>query len=198
MVRAVLTLIFTLIVTICGADASAQAGAQAGAQTGVRAGDCSAAPATIARFEPATQPQAVPTVAFYDAAGNARTLADYRGQPLIVNLWATWCAPCVQEMPALDRLGELVRDERIAVLALSSDRAGAPVVQRFFEAHAIRRLEILIDRGTAVTRALGARGLPTTVLFDRSGRERGRVVGVAEWDAPDTIAFLKRCLGGQP
>lgn len=192
--RAVLTLIFTLIVTICGADASAATDAQDGAA----AGDCSAAPAAIARFEPATQPQAVPTVPFYDGAGSARTLADYRGQPLIVNLWATWCAPCVQEMPALDRLVELVRAERIAVLALSSDRAGAPAVQRFFEAHGIRRLEILIDRGTAVTRALAARGLPTTVLFDRSGRERGRVVGVAEWDAADTIAFLKRCLGGQP
>lgn len=190
MMRAVLTLIFTLIVTICGADASAAAR--------VAPGDCSAPPATMARFEPATQLQAVPTVPFYDGAGRARTFADYRGQPLIVNLWATWCAPCVQEMPALDRLVELLRDERMAVLALSSDRAGAPVVQRFFEAHAIRRLEILIDRQTAVTRALAARGLPTTVLFDRDGRERGRVVGVAEWDAPDTTAFLKRCLGGQP
>jgi hypothetical protein len=71
-------------------------------------------------------------------------------------------------------------------------------VQRFFETHAIHRLEILIDRKTAVTRALAAPGLPTTVLFDRNGRERGRVVGVAAWDAPDTLAFLKRCLGGQP
>lgn len=186
MIRAVLTLIFTLIATICGADASAAPG------------DCAAPPAAIARFEPAQQPQALPTIAFYDGAGKARTFADYRGQSLIVNLWATWCAPCVQEMPALDRLVELLRAERIAVLALSSDRAGAPVVQQFFEVHAIRRLELLIDRQTAVTRALGARGLPTTVLFDRNGDERGRVVGVAEWDAPETVAFLKRCLGGQP
>lgn len=186
MMRAVLTLIFTLIVTILAADASAAAG------------DCSAAPETIGRFKPAAQSQAAPTVPFYDAAGSARTLADYRGQPLIVNLWATWCAPCVQEMPALDRLVELLRAERAAVLALSSDREGAPVVQRFFEVHAIRRLEILIDRKTAVTRALAAPGLPTTIVFDRNGRELGRVVGVAEWDAPATLAFLKRCLGGQP
>ncbi|MFZ1414229.1 MAG: TlpA disulfide reductase family protein [Defluviicoccus sp.] len=186
MMRAILTLIFTLIVTIFGADASAAAG------------DCSAAPATIGRFKPATQPQAAPTVPFYDAAGTARTFAGYRDQPLIVNLWATWCAPCVQEMPALDRLAELLRAGGIAVLALSSDREGAPVVRRFFENHAIRRLEILIDRKTAVTRALAAPGLPTTILFDRTGRELGRVVGVATWDAPDTVAFLGRCLGGQP
>lgn len=186
MMRAILTLILTLIVTILGADASAAAG------------DCSAAPATIGRFKPATQPQTAPMVPFFDAAGTARTFADYPDQPLIVNLWATWCPPCVQEMPALDRLVDLMRTEGIAVLALSSDRAGAPVVRQFFETYAIRRLEILIDRQTAVTRAVAAAGLPTTILFDRTGREQGRVVGVATWDAPETAAFLKRCLGGQP
>lgn len=186
MVRAILTLMVLLIVTILGADASIAA-----------ATDCSAPPATIERFKPTLRPQAAPEVAFSDAAGAERTLAGYRGRPLIVNLWASWCAPCVQEMPALDRLVGLLQADEIAVLALSSDRDGAKVVQRFYENHAIRKLEVLIDRRGALTRAFAAPGLPTTVLLDRDGRELGRVVGVAQWDAADSVAFLRRCLAGR-
>lgn len=186
MIRAFLTLMVLLIVTILSADAST-----------ATAADCSAPPATIEQFKPAVRSQPAPEVAFYDAAGAERTLAAYRGRPLIVNLWATWCAPCVKEMPALDRLLGLLRADEIAVLALSSDREGAPVVQRFYESHAIRNLEILIDRRTALARAFATPGLPTTILLDRDGRELGRVVGVAEWDAADTVAFLRRCLTGR-
>jgi thiol-disulfide isomerase/thioredoxin len=154
---------------------------------------CTDAPTALGRFQEAIGTEA-PATPFFAADGTERTLADFRGQALVVNLWATWCAPCVTEMPALDRLSEAVKPHGIAVLPLSADREGAPVVERFFATNGIRHLPVTIDRMGKVARALAVPGLPTTVLYDREGRERGRVVGAAEWDAPEAVAFLRACL----
>ena len=112
----------------------------------------------------------------------------------MLNFWATWCAPCVKEMPALDRLAATGAERNLQVLALSADREGAPVVRRFYDVNAIKHLAVAVDKLSRVSRAVDVGGLPTTVLYDVQGREVGRVVGVAEWDAPDTVAFLGRCL----
>lgn len=155
--------------------------------------ECADAPPALGRFQAGSGAEA-PTTPFFAADGSERTFADFRGQALVVNLWATWCAPCVTEMPALDRLSEAVSGDKIAVLPLSADREGAPVVERFFATNGIRHLPVTIDRMGKVARGLSVPGLPTTVLYDRDGRERGRVVGAAEWDAPEAVAFLRACL----
>lgn len=154
---------------------------------------CDDPPPTLGRFEAGSGKDAPATPFFVDGESE-RTLADFKGQALVVNLWATWCAPCVTEMPALDRLSETVSGDGIAVLPLSADREGAPVIQAFFATNGIGHLPVMVDRMGKVARALGVPGLPTTVLYDREGREVGRVVGIAEWDAPDAVAFLRTCL----
>lgn len=155
---------------------------------------CDKPPETIGKFEPSKDGALAPDEAYTDDADTERRLAAFRGSGLIVNFWATWCAPCVKEMPALDALAKEMKSDGIAVLALSADREGAPVVRRFYEKNGITRLDIAIDRMSRVARTLKVEGLPTTVLFNADGREIGRLVGTAEWDAPETISFLRGCL----
>ncbi|MFO1152589.1 MAG: TlpA disulfide reductase family protein [Rhodospirillales bacterium] len=171
-----------LIVAICSDSASAAGGT------------CGKPPETIARFEATKEPQPAPSDVFTDESDAERTLADYRGSGLIVNFWATWCAPCVKEMPALDRLAQHVKDDGIIVLALSADREGAPVVRKFYDKNDIDHLPVAIDRISRLARQLKVSGLPTTVMFNAAGQEVGRVVGAVEWDAPATVDFLRGCL----
>jgi len=124
---------------------------------------------------------AAPDVQFQDPDGEPATLADFRGRPLLVNLWATWCAPCVVEMPSLDRLAAR-EGERVRVLALSQDLDGRAAVDRFFAARGFARLEPFLDRDMAFMTALRIGTLPTTILYDADGREVWRMTGMAEWD----------------
>ncbi len=149
----------------------------------------------MAAFQPAEDPAPLPEVPFLDGDGTARTLAGFKGQGVVLNFWATWCVPCVAEMPALDRLRARMAGRGIEVLALSSERGGAPVVQAFFARHGIQHLPVALDQGLRAARALGVQGLPTTVLIDRAGRDRGRLIGAAEWDSADAVALVEDCLG---
>lgn len=139
-------------------------------------------------------PRPLPEFSFTDADGAARRVADFAGEALVINLWATWCAPCVAEMPSLDRAQEALASERVRVLALSSDRGGRAQVEPFYRERGIRHLAIWLDPRGAAARALGARGLPTTVIVDRAGLERARLEGATEWDAPPMLAELRRLL----
>ena len=158
---------------------------------------CASPPPALGRYQPAKEGKHIPTTAFIDADGNEKSLADLRGEGLIVNFWATWCAPCVKEMPALDRLAEATGPRGLRVLALSADREGASVVREFYDVNKIRYLPVAIDKMSRVARAIGVDGLPTTVLYDSEGREVGRVIGVAEWDTPAAVDFLGGCLGAR-
>ncbi len=148
----------------------------------------------LAALPDETPGTALPAIRFTTAEGAARTLADYAGQGVVLNLWATWCEPCVKEMPALDQLAHLVAEDRIAVLPLSSDRAGAPAVVRFYRDQGIKTLPVLLDPEGEATRALGARGLPTTLVVDRAGRERGRVEGAQPWSDAEAVAAIRRAV----
>ncbi len=122
-----------------------------------------------------------PDVSFEDPDGEPASLADFRGRPLLVNLWATWCAPCVVEMPSLDRLARR-EGERLRVLALSQDLDGRQKVADFFAAREFKELEPYLDGDLAFMTALGVSVLPTTILYDAQGREVWRMTGMAEWD----------------
>ncbi|HYN38958.1 MAG TPA: TlpA disulfide reductase family protein [Rhodospirillales bacterium] len=158
---------------------------------------CAAPPAALGKYQPAKPDAALPAAPFVDAEGVDRPLDGLRGQALVLNVWATWCAPCVEEMPALDRLAAQTKQTGVRVLALSADREGGAVVRRFYEVNAIRHLPVALDKTARVARATGIGGLPTTLLYDAAGREIGRVTGVAAWDSSEVTAFLAACLAGR-
>ena len=137
-------------------------------------------------------PRPVPRIAFVDGDGRERTLEDFRGRIVLLNLWATWCVPCVEEMPTLDDLQKELGGPGFEVVALSVDRGGAQAIDEFYEALGLGFLAIHNDPSADAFAKLGAGALPTTLLIDREGREVGRLVGPAEWDAPEMIAWLRR------
>lgn len=141
---------------------------------------------------PTDPPRPPATAPFTDADGAPRGLGDYAGKIVVVNLWATWCGPCKEEMPALAVLAKRGAAEGIVVLPLSSDHGGAPVVRRYFTAHGIDGLPVLLDAKGEVAQAWGARGLPTTLIIDRQGRERARVEGAADWASEDALALIRQ------
>jgi len=143
-------------------------------------------------------PRPAPEAAFTDVAGREISLADFRGKLILLNLWATWCGPCVEEMPSLDRLQAKLGGQGFEVLAVSSDRAGAKVVQPFLAKLGLADLKAYLDPKSKVNHAFGVRGLPTSILIDSEGRELGRYEGAAKWDAPETIAFLKHFMPAPP
>ncbi|MDX8501872.1 TlpA disulfide reductase family protein [Mesorhizobium sp. VK4C] len=136
-------------------------------------------------------PAAVRQISFADAAGQPKTLADYSGKVVLLNIWATWCAPCRKEMPTLDRLQAELGGPDFEVVALSMDRKGLDVVKKFYAEIGITHLALNIDTSAKAMFTLGAVGLPMTLLIDRDGKEIGRLIGPAEWDAPDMVAFIR-------
>ena len=156
---------------------------------------CAAKRGEFVNFTATVPPRPLPEEPFFDKAGGPHRFADYRGKGLVVNFWATWCAPCVKEMPDLDRLNARLKAEGIEGLALSFDREGASVVEPFFRKLNLMTLPVLLDKSGAVARALKVTGLPTTLIVDREGREVARVVGIAAWDSDPVVATIRRCLG---
>jgi len=136
-------------------------------------------------------PQPLPEIAFTNERGDMRTLDHWRGRIVLLNVWATWCGPCREEMPTLDRLQATLGGERFEVVALSIDRAGAGVVRRFFDEIGIKHLDIFIDETMKASRDLKILGLPGTLLIGPNGQELGRLIGPAEWDTPAMIPFFE-------
>jgi thiol-disulfide isomerase/thioredoxin len=129
-----------------------------------------------------------PAVVFTDPDGKPARLADFRGKPLLVNLWASWCAPCVKELPTLD---QLARTGKIQVLALSQDDGPHPSVVAFLQAHKIATLEPYQDAKMGMSGALGPDTvLPTSILYDASGKEVWRYVGDLDWTSPEAAKLL--------
>jgi thiol-disulfide isomerase/thioredoxin len=147
----------------------------------------------IGEFIAESPPQPAPEVAFTDADGKKASLADFKGRPAVVNLWATWCKPCLQEMPALDRL-QAQLDGDLIVAAISEDRGGAERVRPFVAAMGLQKLKIYLDPQSDVGHAFHVRGLPTSIVIDAAGRVVGRVEGGAEWDSDRMMAVLKPLL----
>lgn len=129
-------------------------------------------------------PQPPPELSFSDAQGNALSLADFRGRLVLMNVWATWCPPCLRELPSLDRLQGALGGDDFEVVALSIDREGASAAQAFFAETGIENLEVYSDRPAAALSDLRLLGLPTTLLLSEDGRVLGRFDGPAEWDTP--------------
>lgn len=145
-------------------------------------------------FAAAAKPKPVPELQFEDAAGRIHSLADFRGKVVLLNVWATWCAPCREEMPALDRLQATLGGPRFEVVALSIDQQGPEVARKFFAEVGVKSLALYVDRSAQAASRIGAVGLPSTLLVDPGGREIGRHIGPAKWDAPETVDELRRMI----
>lgn len=134
-----------------------------------------------------------PPMPFLAPDGTPATLAAFRGKPLLVNLWATWCAPCVAEMPTLDRLAAREKD-RLQLIAVSQDMAGKRVVDPYFAKANFTMLKPYLDKENVLMLALRSETLPTTVFYDAEGKEQWRVVGAMEWDGEPARKLIEGSL----
>ncbi|WP_417490694.1 TlpA family protein disulfide reductase [Maricaulis sp.] len=136
---------------------------------------------------------AQPAMAYADPDGGEHHLSDYRGKVILLNLWATWCGPCVEEMPALNRLQQQFGGEDFDVVTISFDREFAPVTE-FFEREQIDSLPALRDDSFTSHNLVGALGLPMSILYDRHGREIGRMPAPADWDSEDAHRLVQAAI----
>jgi thiol-disulfide isomerase/thioredoxin len=139
-------------------------------------------------------PAAVPEIHFLDNTETDRTLADFHGRVVLLNFWATWCGPCVEEMPSLQRLQATLAGQPFLVLPVSQDRAGLPLVRTFYQEHGLTGLGMYADKSSSAGRSFKLCGLPTSVLLDPEGRELGRFEGAADWSAPEALALIRHYL----
>lgn len=136
-------------------------------------------------------PKPVAAISFADSQSQTRTLSDFNGKVVVLNVWATWCVPCRTEMPTLDRLQAALGGSDFEVVPVSIDRGGLDIVSKFYAEISVAHLAKYIDTSAQSLRSVGAVGLPTTLIIDRAGNEVGRVVGPAEWDAPEIVTLLR-------
>jgi thiol-disulfide isomerase/thioredoxin len=155
-----------------------------------------AAAAPLGQFIPATAPKPAPPVSFTSLSGQTASLASFDGKLVVLNLWATWCAPCRREMPSLDRLQSRF-GEQIAVVAVSEDLGGNKVVAPFVAKLGLSALKTYLDPNSAVGQAFKVDGLPTTFLIDRRGQVLGRVEGEADWLSPRMLAIITPLLSSK-
>jgi len=149
------------------------------------------APASsLAKLKKDDAPKALPPVTFADGQGSAHALAGFRGRYVLLNLWATWCAPCVRELPALAHLQTEVDARKLVVVPVNVGHDRAAATAAFLKEHKAA-LPVYIDTKSAFLRAFGATGLPLTLLIDPKGREIARASGAVRWDAKDSIAYFK-------
>lgn len=137
------------------------------------------------------EPQPLPDVGFTDGDGKALTLTSFKGKTVLLNLWATWCAPCRQEMPSLDRLQQAMGSDKFEVVALSIDRQGVEASKKFLADVGAKALKLYVDPTAKQGLALKLVGMPTTILVNKDGLEVGRLAGEAEWDSEDAKALIK-------
>lgn len=142
-------------------------------------------------------PRPLPDIEFKDGNERDLRLSHFKRRLIVINVWATWCAPCRREMPTLDRLQSKLGGSEFEVVALSIDRAGMDVINTFFKEIEIRHLKRYLDPSAAVMRKFAIVGIPTTLLVDRDGREVWRYAGAAEWDNDEWIGEIRKAIAGK-
>jgi len=151
-----------------------------------------APPAVLDKMKVTEGRPPAPEIGFFDAAGNPVKLADYRGRYVLINLWATWCGPCIEELPDLARLQSELPQDRITVVAVDVlERLDAEKLAEFLKMHGADGLPVYIDRDGATQRGFVANELPLTVLIDAEGREVARAAGGQKWAHRASVAYLK-------
>ena len=137
----------------------------------------------------------MPDIGFEGPKGEAVRLADFKGKPLLVNLWATWCGPCVAEMPTLDALAARQK-AKLQVIVVSQDMQGHAIVDPWWRGKSFALLQPYVDAEAALGFAFQTGMVPTTVLYDAEGKEVWRVIGAMNWDGPRANTLMAETLGG--
>jgi thiol-disulfide isomerase/thioredoxin len=148
----------------------------------------------VRSFKILEEPRSLENIRFVNEDWKAVSMADFRGKVILLNVWATWCAPCRAEMPTLDKLQAMLGGPDFEVVALSIDEGGIPVVKRFYEELGLKSLRIYVDPTVSATSGLKILGVPTTLLINRDGKEIGRYAGPAEWHSQATVDLIRRQL----
>jgi thiol-disulfide isomerase/thioredoxin len=151
----------------------------------------------IGQFIPAATPQPAPEMSFDGLDGKPLTLTEFKGKLVVFNLWATWCQPCVKEMPSLEKLQARL-GPALVVLAVSEDHGGADVVTPFIAKLDLDKIRIGLDPKSTAIHMLSARGLPTSLVVDPGGNVAGKVEGAAEWDSDRMVEILTKLLPLSP
>jgi|JI6StandDraft_1071083.scaffolds.fasta_scaffold151743_2 thiol-disulfide isomerase/thioredoxin len=142
------------------------------------------------KLVPAAAPTALGIATLIDEANAPRGLEEFKGKVLLVNFWATWCAPCRKELGALDRLQAELGGDRFQVVTIATGRNPIPAIQKLFAEEKITGLPILRDPDQSFSRASGVLALPVTLIVDRDGNEIARLLGDATWDGPEAKALI--------
>ena len=148
--------------------------------------------AGLAKLVPAEEPAPVPAIGFTDPEGGTHALADYKGKVVLLNFWATWCAPCREEMPSLDALQSELGGEDFTVVPIATGRNAPEKIDKFYTETGLRNLPVLLDPRQQLARAMGVVGLPVTVLIDRDGNEVARLLGEADWTSEPAKAVIRQ------
>jgi thiol-disulfide isomerase/thioredoxin len=140
----------------------------------------------------------LPQFTFADAAGQSKSLADFKGKLVLLNIWATWCVPCREEMPTLDKLESRLGGKDFQVVAVNIDKGGPEKAASFLKETGAAHLALYTDPSGKLFSTLKAVGMPTTLLIDRDGREIARLVGPADWASPEAFAVIEAAIAAQP
>jgi thiol-disulfide isomerase/thioredoxin len=145
----------------------------------------------MARFVFKKAPEPLPEVKFVDDSGKERTLKDWHGRTVLLNVWATWCIPCRKEMPSLEKLQAALGSKAFEVVAISADRGGIDAAKKFLDQIKVSKLGLYADPTVRLAANLKVVGMPATLLVDGEGREIGRLLGPAEWDTEDARTLIR-------
>lgn len=158
------------------------------------AGDSSFKLSEMAAFVTKKPPEPLPDITFEDASGKEVHLSSFKGKTILLNLWATWCAPCRAEMPALNALQKDLGGDKFEVVALSLDRGGYQASRKFLDDLKASDVRLYADPTAKQGMALKLIGMPTTILINKDGMEVGRIAGEAKWDSPDAKKLIENAI----
>lgn len=151
-------------------------------------------PSTSLRFPIHEEPKSLPALSFVDGNRQKRTLASFKEKLVLLNIWATWCGPCREEMPTLDRLQAQLGSKAFEVVALSIDNADITLIEDFYEELNLDSLATYVDPTGSAMAILNVNGIPATLLVSPQGEELGRMLGPTEWDAPEIVETIRQYL----
>ncbi|RVT92656.1 TlpA family protein disulfide reductase [Sphingomonas crocodyli] len=150
-------------------------------------------PEQVGKVDISKRGQDMPAIPFVAPGGGPATLTAFRGKPLMVNLWATWCGPCIAEMPTLEKLAG--SDDRFQLIVVSQDLEGQKMVGPFFAKEKLRTLKPYLDPQNVLMQAFQTETLPTTVFFDAAGKEQWRVLGAMDWSGDKAKTLIDGAIG---